>query len=150
MTDDAAGPELEELSVERCWQLLHSAVVGRIATIVDSFPVVVPVNYRVVVEPDPWLVLRTRRGGVVSRSSAHVAFEIDGIDTHRQEGWSVLVRGSLHGLHDDSDAVRAHVDPHPWLRAERDLWLAIEPLTVTGRRLHRANDEWAFHPEAYL
>jgi hypothetical protein len=34
--------------------------------------------------------------------------------------------------------------------AERDSWLVIEPFAITGRRLHAATREWAFHVDAYL
>jgi nitroimidazol reductase NimA-like FMN-containing flavoprotein (pyridoxamine 5'-phosphate oxidase superfamily) len=142
--------QFEELSNDRAVELLVAGTVGRIAVVQDGYPIVVPVNYRVVTEPDLWLVIRTRHGGLIEQSSARIAFQIDSIDTTHQQGWSVLVRGALRALTDDSPEVRAHIDPHPWLTAERDLWLAIQPLTITGRVLHRGTPEWAFHPGAYL
>jgi nitroimidazol reductase NimA-like FMN-containing flavoprotein (pyridoxamine 5'-phosphate oxidase superfamily) len=138
--------QLEELSPERCIELLSTRAVGRIAVVQDGYPIVVPVNYRVVSEPDLWLVIRTRHGGVIEQSSARIAFQIDSIDPEQQEGWSVLVRGALRGLTDDSPEVRAHIDPHPWLTQERDLWLAIQPLTITGRALHAGAPDWTYHP----
>jgi nitroimidazol reductase NimA-like FMN-containing flavoprotein (pyridoxamine 5'-phosphate oxidase superfamily) len=141
--------QLEELSSERCVERLRDGTVGRIAVVQDGYPIVVPVNYRVVGEPDLWLVIRTRPGGVIEQSSARVAFQIDGIDPEHKEGWSVLVRGALRGLTDDSPEVRAHIDPHPWLSQERDLWLAIQPLTITGRALHAGAPEWTYHPAAH-
>ena len=46
--------------------------------------------------------------------------------------------------------IREHFDSEPWLLADRDAWLIIEPLVVTGRRLHPATCEWAFHMRVYL
>lgn len=141
---------LEELNRDECLGLLRAGVVGRIGVVVSGFPVVVPVNYRLIESPDPWLVFRTRPGGLVEQGSARVAFEIDDVDPPHHQGWSVLVRGAVRRLTSDEDDVRAHIDPLPWLTAERDSWIAIEPLTITGRRLHPGGTEWAFHAEGYL
>jgi Pyridoxamine 5'-phosphate oxidase len=76
----------------------------------------------------------------------NVAFEIDGIDPAHQGGWSVLVRGTLHHVDPDAADFRERFDSEPWVAAERESWLAIEPFAITGRRLHAAEREWAFHP----
>jgi nitroimidazol reductase NimA-like FMN-containing flavoprotein (pyridoxamine 5'-phosphate oxidase superfamily) len=39
---------LEELSYDECLDLLRANSVGRIAVVVEEFPVVLPVNYRLV------------------------------------------------------------------------------------------------------
>jgi hypothetical protein len=80
----------------------------------------------------------------------NVAFEIDGIDPVRHEGWSVLVRGMLHHVDPDAAEFRDRFDPEPWVAAERDSWLAIDPFAITGRRLRAAEQEWAFIFHAYL
>jgi hypothetical protein len=67
-----------------------------------------------------------------------------------EEGWSVLARGTLHHVDPDAADFRERFDPHPWIIDERDAWLIVEPFGITGRRLHAAEPEWAFHPEAYL
>ena len=141
---------IEELSLERCLQLLGSHSVGRIAVVVDRFPIVFPVNYRLVTDPEPYLAIRTRPGGSVDRSASHVAFEIDGIDAAAHTGWSVLVRGGVRELADDDAEVRSLIDPHPWLLDERDRWLAVQPLTITGRMLLGDAAEWSFQAAAYL
>ena len=78
------------------------------------------------------------------------AFEIDGIDPAHQQGWSVLVRGTLHHVDPDAAEFRERFDPEPWLVEERDAWLVVDPFAITGRRLHPAEPEWAFHVRAYL
>jgi nitroimidazol reductase NimA-like FMN-containing flavoprotein (pyridoxamine 5'-phosphate oxidase superfamily) len=145
---------LEELSHEECLELLRSRSVGRLAFNVDGSPFVVPVNYRLVeghgATPGAWIALRTRPGNVIDRAADDVAFEIDNADTLRQAGWSVLVRGTLHEIDADAAGMRERFDPHPWVTAERDAWLIIEPFAVTGRRLHAPDVEWAFHAAADL
>jgi nitroimidazol reductase NimA-like FMN-containing flavoprotein (pyridoxamine 5'-phosphate oxidase superfamily) len=145
---------LEELPYEECVELLAARSVGRIAVVVEGGPIVVPVNYRLVeVEgaiPGVWIALRTRPGNVIDQAADDVAFEIDTIDAVHQDGWSVLVRGTLHQVDPDAAHLRERFDPQPWLRDQRDVWLLIEPFAISGRRLHAAETEWAFHIRAYL
>ncbi|MGH9051175.1 MAG: pyridoxamine 5'-phosphate oxidase family protein [Acidimicrobiia bacterium] len=142
---------LEELALEECVELLRREAVGRIAVVIDEFPVVLPVNYRLVeVGGLTWVALRARPGSVIERAPMNVAFEIDGIDPAHQQAWSVLVRGTLHHIDPDAAGFRERFDPEPWLVAERDAWLRIEPFAISGRRLHASESEWAFHTRAYL
>ncbi len=119
--------------------------------LVDEFPVVLPVNYLLVETSGPtWVALRTRPGGVIDRAPMNAAFEIDSVDAVHHEGWSVLVRGMLQHVDPDAAGFRERFDPEPWPIAERDSWLVIEPFSISGRRLHAAEREWAFHLRAYL
>ena len=148
-----AEASLEELSLDDCWALLRGEVIGRIAFTRDELITVLPVNFRVVdshgTTPATWLALRTRPGNVIDRASMVVAFEIDGVDAASRQGWSVLVRGTLHHVDPDAASFRERFDSHPWLAAERDAWLIIEPFEITGRRLHPHGPEWPFSPRAY-
>ena len=147
----AAETWLEELSYEDCLALLRQGAVGRVATVVDKFPIVLPVNYRMAeTSGRTWVAIRTRPGNVLDKASMQVAFEIDSIDPSQHQGWSVLVRGTLQHVDPDAAGFRARFDPEPWMTAERDAWLVIEPFSITGRRLHAAEREWPFHSTAYL
>ena len=142
---------LEELPADVCLQYLRQESIGRLAIIVNEAPVILPVSYRVAEPPTgTWLVIRTRPGNVIDRAAMHVALEIDGVDYVHHEGWSVLVRGTMHHVDADAADFRERFDPEPWMLAERDSWLIIEPFAITGRRLHAATREWAFHVDAYL
>jgi nitroimidazol reductase NimA-like FMN-containing flavoprotein (pyridoxamine 5'-phosphate oxidase superfamily) len=142
---------LEDLSYDECLALLRADNVGRVGIVVDDAPAVLPVNYRLVETVGlTYLALRTRPGNVIDRADLKVAFEIDGIDHIHQEGWSVLVRGTLHHVDPDVAAFKERFDPEPWLLTERDTWLIIEPYRITGRRLHAPPGEWHFHVRAYL
>lgn len=144
-------PGLEELPLAECLQLLRDGSVGRIAFTVNDFPVTFPVNYRLVeAGAPPWIALRTRRGNIIDRAPLASAFEIDGIDELRHEGWSVLVRGTLEHVDADAARFRERFDPEPWLVAERESWLAISPFAITGRRLHLTERVTAFKSRSYL
>jgi uncharacterized protein len=141
---------LDELSLEECLSLLRGGSTGRIGVVVNEFPVIVPINYRLVeTSGRTWVALRTRPGNVIERSM-NVAFEIDGVDPFHHQGWSVLVGGTLHHVDPDAADFRERFDPEPWILAERDSWLIVEPIAITGRRLHPGAPDWAFPDEAYL
>jgi len=142
---------LEELDTEECIVLLKGEVVGRIAFVHEGLPVVLPVNYHLLETPTGIvLTLRTRPGGPIDRAPRAVALEIDGIDHSRQRGWSVLVRGSLRHLAARDNELQEHFRVVPWLPAEPDVWLVIEPVEISGRRLQAATVEWAFRAGGYL
>ena len=154
----AVGESALELTYAECMALLRTTEVGRIAVVADPFPVVLPVNYRVVELADSprsepghaWIAIRTRPGNVIDRAPRYVAFEIDGIDALHRVGWSVLVSGTLERLDPDAAGVRERFDPEPWIDDERHAWLAVHPVHVTGRRLPGSPGEWAFNSDAYL
>ena len=110
-----------------------------------------PVNYRLVETTGrTWLAVRTRPDNVIAQADTPVAFEIDAIDPPAKQGWSVLVRGTLHRVDPDAADFRARFDPEPWMTVDRDAWLAIDPFEISGRRLHPPEKDWAFEPRAYL
>src|SRR3954470_21621720 len=89
-------PWLESLSQNACLERLRRQNVGRIAVVVESEPIIVPVNYRLAEPPSgPLIAIRTRPGNVIDQAAETVAFEIDSIDQVHRRGWSVLVRGIL-------------------------------------------------------
>jgi nitroimidazol reductase NimA-like FMN-containing flavoprotein (pyridoxamine 5'-phosphate oxidase superfamily) len=142
---------LEELSLDACLEHLRAEVVGRLAFVVSDAPIILPVNFRLVETGGvTWIAIRTRPTNVIDQASSTVAFEIDEVDASHRQGWSVLVRGTLLHVDPDSADFRARFDPQPWIEAERDLWLVIEPFSITGRALRAGEREWAFHTRSYL
>ena len=72
------------------------------------------------------------------------------IDPTYHCGWSVLARGLAASLGCEGRRRAASNSSSPsWVIEERDAWLAIEELRITGRRL-RADVEWAFDIRGYL
>ncbi|WP_416975002.1 helix-turn-helix domain-containing protein [Streptomyces sp. 4F14] len=131
----ARRTHLVELTPAECRDLLATHGVGRLAVPTVEGPLVVPVNYGVVAGA---VVYRTAPGTVLAQADGcRVALETDRIDEAFSGGWSVLVRGYARRVTDPAEALRlaetAHSDP--WAGGPRDLWLRIEPLALTGRRI---------------
>jgi nitroimidazol reductase NimA-like FMN-containing flavoprotein (pyridoxamine 5'-phosphate oxidase superfamily) len=140
---------LRVLDLEECLERLRAQEVGRIALVTETGPVIVPVNYRLVETLDlRWIALRTASGGLVDEPGTRVAFEIDEIGPGPR-GSSVLVRGVLAHVDPDAAGYRERFDSVPWVPA-RDVWLAIEPFSITGRELHPGERDWPFDFAAYL
>ncbi|MGW5665944.1 helix-turn-helix domain-containing protein [Streptomyces sp. NPDC003758] len=128
-------PKFTELTAQECRELLSTHGVGRLAVTTASGPVVVPVNYSVV---DGTLVFRTQPHAVPAQASgSQVAFEIDHIDGALSQGWSVLVRGEARAVTDPDSVRRLEEQAYsaPWAGGQRELWIRIEPLSITGRRI---------------
>jgi hypothetical protein len=85
-------------------------------------------------------------GEYVAASTGDKTFVASG---QRTSG-SVLVRGTLQRIDPEAADFGEHFDPAPWAPGERDVWMAIEPFFITGRRLAGGERSWAFQPEAYL
>jgi nitroimidazol reductase NimA-like FMN-containing flavoprotein (pyridoxamine 5'-phosphate oxidase superfamily) len=127
----------DEISYVDCLELLRLGHLGRIAVVRHDFPVVVPVNYRLIETPGrAWITVRTRPGNMLDCDRAPAAFQVDHIDDTAHEGWSVLVQGTLLRADPEAADFRARFDPQPWILDVRDRWLVIEPFAVSGRRLH--------------
>lgn len=133
MTTTTPPPNFQ-LSIDQCWALLDSEVVGRIALIVDGHPEVFPVNF---VLQRRSIVFRTAGGtklwGAVTAKP--VAFEIDGYDSHEQAAWSVVARGEAELIEDqaDKDAVDGLL-LEPWQPGEKNYYVRLAPKALTGRR----------------
>ncbi len=127
---------LQILSSDECDRLLGSAVIGRVAFVVDGEPVILPVNYRY---HEGTIVIRTAAGEKLDAAglAAPVAFEIDDWDETTETGWSVLVRGTMEEVYRPEEVAElAHLHLRPWSNPEaRRIWVRIRPDEITGRRL---------------
>jgi nitroimidazol reductase NimA-like FMN-containing flavoprotein (pyridoxamine 5'-phosphate oxidase superfamily) len=133
---DAGQHGLEDLTYEECLDRVGGAVVGRVALNAHEQLVVVPVNHRVIpMDGKLWIVFRTQPDGLLDDADVRVAFEVDDADPETRTGWSVLVQGTLHRLDPDTGDVRERFDPDPWPSEARERWMAIEPFTISGRRI---------------
>ncbi|MFI8242267.1 helix-turn-helix domain-containing protein [Streptomyces sp. NPDC085866] len=129
------APKFTRLRTGECRALLATHGVGRLAVPTAAGPVIVPVNYSVV---DGAIVFRTERGATPALAmGCQVAFEVDRIDDAFSQGWSVLVRGPAHAVTDPQEQRRLTEGAHstPWAGGSRNLWVRIDPFTVTGRRI---------------
>jgi len=128
-------PQFTELTPEECHDLLSTHGVGRLAIDTATGPEILPVNYGVDAGA---IVFRTAPEHATSRvAGARVAFEVDRIDPAFSQGWSVLVRGHADTVTDPEEIRRLDEQAYsaPWAGEERDLWIRIDPDTITGRRI---------------
>ena len=136
MTD--VHSSFQELSVERCRELLSSHSTGRVAWNAGDGPQVLPVSYAMDGED---IVFRTSPYGALSQLHArtNVAFEIDDIDHESGSGWSVVVRGTAQGIAHGHHLERlwSRGTTVPWAAGMRNLFIAITPRTITGRIVRR-------------
>ena len=132
-----AHPPTVRLAEHESWLLLRTAVVGRLAVVVDGEPDVFPVNH---VVDHGSIVFRTALGTKLAAADGQsVAFEVDGFDPVGGEAWSVVVKGrarAVNQLHDVLDALRLPL--YPWQSDSKPHLVRIEPVSVTGRRFHAA------------
>lgn len=139
--DAGGGADLHALTRAECMDLLATGTVGRVAVVrhvlPDPLPVVIPVNYTL--DGTGAVVFRTRSSTVlhaaVSRR-ADAAFEVDELDVSAALGWSVLVSGPLRQVSEPGElAVLRDLPLVPWVAGEREEWLRLTPVYVSGRRV---------------
>jgi nitroimidazol reductase NimA-like FMN-containing flavoprotein (pyridoxamine 5'-phosphate oxidase superfamily) len=132
---------IEELDEAECWRLIDGAEVGRIGFTGRYGQVVLPVNYKV---HDGSLVFRTGEHSPleedlhtgIADADYKVAFEIDDIDTAERAGWSVLVQGAAHLVHDEAEQAKFRsTGVDPWAGGVREMFVRISPTRISGRRI---------------
>ncbi|WCE01710.1 pyridoxamine 5'-phosphate oxidase family protein [Streptomyces sp. HUAS 31] len=133
-------PHLRDLGPEECHALLSTHGVGRIAvTTPDGRPAIIPVNYEIV---DEDIVFRTAPGSAAAAAvGTDAAFEVDHMDDALSQGWSVLAVGPASAV-TETAAVRRlvqHAHTAPWAGGTREMWVAIRPVRLTGRRIAPAD-----------
>jgi uncharacterized protein len=125
---------LEVLDRDECLRLLELNHLGRIAVVVDGYPLVFPVNYALDADA---VVFRTDAGTkLFGARNGPVAFECDGTDRVYHTGWSVLVTGHAEEVHDTGEIGRLERLPlGTWSPGPKATWLRIRPRSLTGRRI---------------
>jgi nitroimidazol reductase NimA-like FMN-containing flavoprotein (pyridoxamine 5'-phosphate oxidase superfamily) len=121
------------LDRDECLRLLRSHHLGRLGVVFGGSPLVLPVNYamdgdRVVFRSNPGTKLHGALGG-------DVAFEIDDADNLYHSGWSVVVTGRAVAVDESDHARLARLPLRPWGPGDKSTWVAIEPVSITGRRI---------------
>ncbi len=136
---------LEILDEGECLRLVAAGGIGRIAYSGRYDLTVLPVNYKLL---DGAILFRTGRDSLtvedlraeIPGGEYRVAFEIDEFDQITREGWSVLVQGPAHHVLDDAELAQAEAaGVEPWPGGERDHFIKISPMRVTGRRVRRTS-----------
>lgn len=138
---------LEVIEESDCRALLAAHEVARVAFVTATGPAILPVTYAFTAGR---LVFRTSPSSPLATAIGEpVALEIDQVDTAQRTGWSVVVTGTAHA------AVGPMVDRtgsptvEPWPRGRRDLYVVIEPVRITGRRiLASSGPDWVQRAQA--
>jgi hypothetical protein len=129
---------LEVLNEQQCLELMHSASLGRIAFQAGADVEILPVNYA-------WdgsiVIFRTGAGTRLERvPRGRASFEVDGWDADELTGWSVVLKGVAREITTGNDpfskALRGR-SVKPLAPGPRDVWIAIYPAEITGRRFRR-------------
>jgi nitroimidazol reductase NimA-like FMN-containing flavoprotein (pyridoxamine 5'-phosphate oxidase superfamily) len=127
---------VEHLSRQECADLLAQHHVGRVAFPAPDGTHLLPVSYVF------WagsVVFRTSPTGVLSALAdrSKVAFEIDEIDVHTGDAWDVELRGATRRIWDaeELEPLWRHPQLTPWMPDVRPVVIAIEPESMTGRRI---------------
>jgi uncharacterized protein len=130
----AVMAELEELTVEACWERLRSSRLGRIAFVHGGRPEILPVNYATEGEE---IVFRTASGSPLAHvAGSHVAFEIDGYDEAAGDGWSVMARGVAQDIDETIDSLSEslrRLTVQTAAPGARHHWMAVYVDAVSGR-----------------
>ncbi|MET7761359.1 pyridoxamine 5'-phosphate oxidase family protein [Streptomyces sp. NPDC005336] len=128
-------PELVELSPQECRDRLSTHGVGRVSVTTSRGPAIIPVNYSMI---DDAVVFRTAPdASPAAAAGAEIAFEVDHIDPALSQGWSVLVIGRARQITEPAAVQRLTEQAYstPWPGGSRDMWLRIDPHSITGRRI---------------
>jgi uncharacterized protein len=124
-----------ELSRSECEKLLGEHRIGRVGLNAPTGPQILPVTYTYYAQT---VVFRTSPYGLLSALERHarVAFEVDDIDEDGQMGWSVLVTGSAEKVTRQYTLTTLWKEgPVPWASGTRNLFIAITPDSITGRKV---------------
>ncbi|MFC4590982.1 pyridoxamine 5'-phosphate oxidase family protein [Sphaerisporangium corydalis] len=143
MNERVSAPVLEELDAEECLRLISPGGVGRVAFTGSAGPVVIPVNYTMLGSS---VLFRTAFGGPMDEDLStgvrgvefKIAFEVDHIDAAARKGWSVLIQGAAHRVSSEEElATVSSAAVEPWAGGERRLYIRVDPVRLTGRRIRR-------------
>jgi nitroimidazol reductase NimA-like FMN-containing flavoprotein (pyridoxamine 5'-phosphate oxidase superfamily) len=136
--DSEPSDRLVELDRDECLRLLAATELGRLAVNVPEWPPVIrPVNY-VFDESSKSIVFRSARGSKFTALvlSGKAAFEIDGIGSAGETGWSVIVLGVAEEVTNTAEVDRLEqLGLRPWAPGEKPHWIRIRTNVVSGRRI---------------
>jgi nitroimidazol reductase NimA-like FMN-containing flavoprotein (pyridoxamine 5'-phosphate oxidase superfamily) len=136
---DGARHVTEELSEERCWELLCSQDTGRIGFNHKDRVMILPVSYLV---HNRAIYFRTSADGSIGDAIPRLStsFQIDEARPDRSEGWSVLVSGPSSRVEEPEllTYLWGQAMQEPWAGGERNTFVRIHAALVTGRYVHLA------------
>ncbi|MDQ6730882.1 MAG: pyridoxamine 5'-phosphate oxidase family protein [Actinomycetota bacterium] len=134
-------PATEMLDLDRpeCLRLLAATEIGRVAVSVTGWaqPVIRPVSY-IFDAPSQSVLIRSAPGSKLHAllRSSKAAFEIDGTDSARRTGWSVIILGVSEEITNPPELRRiGALGLDPWAPGVKGHWIRIRANTISGRRI---------------
>lgn len=141
----------QELSEEECMSLLARSMIGRLAVVVDNYPVIFPVNYAMDCN---MITFRTDPGTKFDAAQyGNVSFQVDQMEALGRSAWSVLVRGTVTVPDTTDPDVVQHLQQLgivPLAPGDKPLWVQVVPHRITGRRVIADELGFWFDPRGYL
>lgn len=135
------------ISTDSCWELLRTAVIGRLAVILGDRPDIFPINY---VVDRGTVVFRTALGTKLDAAlgQQRVVFESDGYDKDAELAWSVVVHGKAEMVESFDEVVDASSLPlFPWHPGAKGIFVRIVAGDITGRAFPITDPEvWGVWP----
>jgi hypothetical protein len=118
----------EQIPSQRCWELLATASVGRLALSVQALPVILPVQYCL---SGHRLAVCLGHHSIPARSlnETIIAFTADAIDPALRSGWAVQIQGR-------SSVSRQQGAGADCGQPAAGQIVEIEPGTITGYYVH--------------
>jgi nitroimidazol reductase NimA-like FMN-containing flavoprotein (pyridoxamine 5'-phosphate oxidase superfamily) len=132
---------ISALAVSRCWALLRTTEVGRLAVSIADHPDIFPINYLI---DHGTVVFRTGEGTKLATAIAcpDVAFEADGYEPDTGQAWSVVVKGRAEEIKTTPEVLEAMTFPlFPWHAGPKHRYVRIVPVDISGRRFHVLDSE---------
>jgi len=133
-----AFPQISTMSPDTCRIQLGTEHVGRVG-LPGEPPDVIPVNYEY---DEDAVIIRVDSSSVVARHVGRtVSFEVDHYDDGTQAGWSVLAASVLEDVTVEVAgrwATERQVRLYPWAPGNKDLWLRVRPIRLSGRSVRAA------------
>jgi uncharacterized protein len=129
---------LEVLDEQQCQTLIRSRNIGRIAFELDGEPEILPINYTT---DGTTVVFRTAEDTRLREAvKRRVAFEVDDWEPTTGVGWSVVVKGVAEEITRGIDPFAIALRSRPVIPlapGAREIWIAVYPSEITGRRFRR-------------
>ena len=124
------------LSTRECFDRIARTAVGRIAFVSNGDPLILPVNHAL--DGDA-VVFRSNAGSklLAADTGSSIAFEVDGFEPTRRNGWSVVIRGIAETVEDEQEIARLNeFGVEPWADgSDRAFWVRITTYGITGREI---------------
>lgn len=128
-----------DISAQRCRELLasHRPRLGRVAFAEDGdpdWPSVLPINYAY---HEQAVYFRTFEGSKLFAAlrGQRVAFEVDNVDEHWQEGWSVVALGRLDLVDDVEEEQAVDAVLWSWAAGQTERLVRLDVEQLSGREI---------------